>query len=344
MSGVPPGGWLVVLAASAGGLEGLWAVLAPLPADFPAPIVVLQHRGASTPDLLPIVLGRRTALRVRHARDGERPEPGTVYVCPPGTHMTAGHALELVAGPRLNAVRPSADLMFQSAARAYGPRAVAVVLSGTGADGAIGGRAVVAAGGTLIAQEPASAAHRGMPEAAVAVGPATLVLPPEQIGPALLRLVTGTPGPDGRRSEIPAPAGGAGGRPRTTILLVDDHRIVLDGLRVLLRGEPDMTVVAEAEDGGSAVRLAAEWSPDVVVMDLAMPGLDGLSATRDILARDPAVKVVALTAFADDGSRAGALAAGAVAVLSKQRAFDDLIVTIRGLAAADGRPAPAVTP
>ncbi|MDB5296730.1 MAG: DNA-binding response regulator, partial [Phycisphaerales bacterium] len=190
-----------------------------------------------------------------------------------------------------------------------------------------------------IAQDPATAGFPDMPAAAAALGPARLVLPPEQIGPALQQLVTAA-GPNGARPPAPAPGEPAAWAARTTVLLVDDHRIVLDGLRLLLDGEPDMAVVAEAEDGLSAVRLAAELSPDVVVMDLSMPGMDGFAATEQILARSPATRVVALTAQADLGSAARALAAGATTVLSKQRAFDDLVATIRQ-ATADGSRPPA---
>ena len=324
---------LVVMAASAGGLRPLGVVLASLPPDFPAPIAIVQHRSPNVSDLLTGLLAARTALRVRAACDGDLAEPVTVYVCPPGTHMTAGHELELLTGPRLNAVRPSADLMFQSAARAYGPRAAAVVLSGSGTDGAIGGRAIVEAGGTVIAQDPASAEYPDMPAAAAALAPAQLVLAPDQIGPALVRWVTRPPGPAGHRHPFQSPAHLPGSAGRTTVLLADDHRIVLDGLRVLLDGERDMTVVAEAENGGSAGRLAAELRPDVVVMDLAMPGLDGYAATEQILAHNPACRIVVLTAQADSDSTARALTVGAAALLSKERAFDDLVATIRSLMA-----------
>src|SRR4051794_4701076 len=113
---------LIVIAASAGGLKALIRILSALPADLPAAIAVVQHRGEQHPELLPKLLDTRTGLRVRHARDGDRLEPATVYLCPPGVHMIAEHTLRLVPGPHLNHVRPSADLMFRSVARAYADR------------------------------------------------------------------------------------------------------------------------------------------------------------------------------------------------------------------------------
>src|SRR5688500_18620516 len=111
---------LVVIATSAGGLSALGRVLAALPVDFPAAIAVVQHRGLQHPELLPELLGKWTVLPVRHARSGEMLLPGVVYVCPPGMHMTVEHCVRLVEAPRINAVRPSADLMLRSAARNYG--------------------------------------------------------------------------------------------------------------------------------------------------------------------------------------------------------------------------------
>jgi DNA-binding NarL/FixJ family response regulator len=116
------------------------------------------------------------------------------------------------------------------------------------------------------------------------------------------------------------------------VLLVDDHRMVLEGLRVLLNGERDFFVLArDAEDGRAAVRLSAELNPDVVVMDLAMPGLDGVAATRQILAQNPAVRVIALSAHTDARTTQRALRAGALAVVSKQKAFDELPAAIRSV-------------
>src|SRR4051812_23767561 len=183
---------LVVIAASAGALEPLCRVLASLPADFPAAIAIVQHRGEQNPEVPPRLLDARTALRVRHARTGDWLEAGTVYVCPPGMHMTAEHAVRLVAGPRLNYVRPSADLMFRSVADAYGDRAIGVVLSGNGSDAALGSLSIVEAGGRVVAQDPASCERPEMPAAALLLGGAEQV-PLHELGHVLLRLLDAKP-------------------------------------------------------------------------------------------------------------------------------------------------------
>lgn len=322
---------LVVIAASAGGLHAIRSVLSSLPADFPAAIALVQHRGEPEPERLPELLDQRTALKVRHARTGDLLEAGTVYLCPPGIHMTTEHVVRLVEGPRLDFVRPSANLMFQSAARAYGDRAIGVVLSGCGSDGTAGCRAISEAGGMVVVQDPASSAHADMPAAALRSGRVDLVLPLDQIGEALQRLVDSRPAePEGTRSLSRA-AGLVDSAPprRIEVLLVDDHRIILDGLRALLWSESDINVVAQAEDGYTAVRLAGELSPDVVVMDIALPDLNGIDATRQIKARNPKTSVVALSARVDEESAARILRAGASRYLCKNAAFPDLARAIR---------------
>lgn len=316
---------LVVIAASAGGLHALTQVLASLPADFPAAIAVVQHRSAQHPELLPELLNQRTALKVRHARDGDLLEPGTVYICPPEMHMMAEHCVRLVTGERLKFVRPSADLIFGSVAHAYGDQAIGVVLSGMGSDGAAGSLVISDAGGTVVAQEPKSCAYRGMPVAAIKSGAVDLVLPLERIGEALQRMVHDGPPVEGGPVSVVL-------RPVTRVLLADDHRIILDGLRTLLGREKDMEVVAEAENGHAAVRLAAELLPDVVVMDIAMPDLGGVEATRQIKARNPQTSVVALSAHTDTRTASQMLSAGATGYLCKNDAFADLAVAIRSVA------------
>jgi len=324
---------LVVIAASAGGLHALMSVLSSLPADFPAAIMVVQHRGAQYPDLLPTLLGGCTSLKVRHAQDGDQLEPGTVYICPPGVHMTTEPCVRLVEGPRLNFVRPSADLLFRSVACAYGDRAIGVVLSGNGSDGAAGCLAIAEAGGTVLAQDPAGSAYPRMPAAAIKLGGVNLVLPLEEIGGVLHRLVDAEAPVGGEVGGLSAGSTKAAPAPPTTVLLADDHRIILDGLRALLESERDIQVVAEAEDGRTAVRLAGELLPDVVVMDISMPDLNGIDATWRIKAKSPRTGVVGLSARSDAKAAARILEAGAASYLCKNAAFSELAVAIRAAAA-----------
>ncbi len=113
------------------------------------------------------------------------------------------------------------------------------------------------------------------------------------------------------------------------VLLVDDHKIVREGLRALLEAESDLEVVGEAGDGREAIDLVSERRPEVVVMDISMPGMDGVEATRRIRAGDPEVKVVALSVHAEKQFVAGMLRAGASGYLLKTEAARDLVQAIR---------------
>jgi two-component system chemotaxis response regulator CheB len=182
---------VVALAASAGGITALSRVLGELPVGFPVPVLVVQHLDPRHETVIAEVLGRRTGLRVKLAEMEELVLPGTIYVAPPDRHLLVDSVgrLMLTSSELVHFVRPSADLLFESVAGAYGARAVACVLSGTGRDGAMGVSAVKARGGTVIVQDPASAEFAGMPEAAVAGCPVDFVLPLDEIGGVIRGLV-----------------------------------------------------------------------------------------------------------------------------------------------------------
>ncbi|MBI5382302.1 MAG: response regulator transcription factor [Opitutae bacterium] len=115
------------------------------------------------------------------------------------------------------------------------------------------------------------------------------------------------------------------------IALVDDHRIVRDGLRALIEKQPDLTVVGDAADGHSALAQLSEWTPDLVVMDIHMPGCDGIEVSRQILAVRPAVKIIVLSAEADPTYVEQALHVGIAGYLLKENAGDELILAIRAI-------------
>jgi DNA-binding NarL/FixJ family response regulator len=119
----------------------------------------------------------------------------------------------------------------------------------------------------------------------------------------------------------------------TTVLLADDHSLVRQGLRAVLSAAGDIEVVGEASDGRQAVALAVETGPDVVVMDLQMPGLHGIEATREILARRPSTAVLVLTMFEDDDTVFAAVAAGAAGYLLKGADGADIVQAVRSVAA-----------
>lgn len=184
---------VVATGASAGGVVALPEVLAALPPDYPAAVVIVQHLGAHFRSYLAAVLARGCRLPVRQAEDGDVLRPGVVYVAPPGVHLALrGGSLVLSHAAPVHFVRPSVDVLFASVAVACGAHAVGVILTGTGSDGAAGLRAIKQAGGRTIVEDPALAEHAGMPAAACATGCADRTLPLHEIGPALAGL-TRTP-------------------------------------------------------------------------------------------------------------------------------------------------------
>jgi two-component system chemotaxis response regulator CheB len=179
--------------------------------------VVVQHVARSSQ--LPKILGWRTALRVKWAEEGDRLRPGAVFLAPPDRHLVVnpGGTLSLSHAPRVHHVRPSAEPLFSSAAAAYGPRAVAVVLTGGDANGSAAVRDVKRAGGTVIAQDEATSEHFDMPRAAIATGAVDHVVPLGRIAPLLEELVARLRGP-GPRHDAPGltPEGDPDGEPACT--------------------------------------------------------------------------------------------------------------------------------
>jgi two-component system, chemotaxis family, protein-glutamate methylesterase/glutaminase len=183
--------WIIALASSAGGLEALSQVLAALPAELMAALVVVQHMDPRRPSHLAEILARRTALQVKQAVAHERLTPGTVFVGPPDAHLLVSPRgfVSLSDNPPVNYVRPSADRLFESVAHSFGKHAVAVVLTGTGRDGAAGTQVVKQFGGTVIVQDEATSAFFGMPDAAIRGGNVDMILALSAIPQALIRLV-----------------------------------------------------------------------------------------------------------------------------------------------------------
>lgn len=181
----------VALAASAGGLSALTQVVSTLPADFTAAIVVVQHLDPRHRSLMAEILSRRTGLNVKQAEEGDLLAPGTVYIAPPNNHLLVNRngTLSLSQSELVHFLRPSADLLFESVAASYKDRAIAVVLTGTGSDGAMGVEAIKKMGGTVIVQDDKSAEFSGMPAAAIKTGNVDFILRLDEISSALVTLV-----------------------------------------------------------------------------------------------------------------------------------------------------------
>jgi two-component system chemotaxis response regulator CheB len=186
---------IVAIAASAGGLTALVKVLATLPAEFPAAIAIVQHLAPEHRSLMAEILSRRTVLRVKQAEEGDFLAPGTAYIAPPNRHLLVNGdgTLSLSQSELVHFLRPSADLLFESVAATYKNRAIAIVLTGTGSDGAMGVEAIKKMGGTVIVQDVKTAEFSGMPSSAIQTGNVDFILPLDEISSALLILIVALP-------------------------------------------------------------------------------------------------------------------------------------------------------
>lgn len=182
---------LVVVGASAGGVEALKEVVAGLPADLPAAVGVVLHVSSRSESRLPAILTRAGALEAVHPADGDPIAPGRIYVAPPDRHLLVRDGRwAVVRGPRENGVRPAIDPLFRSAAGRFGRSVVAVVLSGTLTDGSAGAAAVSRVGGCVIVQDPGEAIFPDMPFAAIARDHPDRVLPADEIPRVVVELVS----------------------------------------------------------------------------------------------------------------------------------------------------------
>ena len=174
---------VVAVGASAGGVEALRALVAGLPPDYPGAVLVVLHVPRDAPSALPAILSRSGPLPAATATDGETLENGRIYVAPNDHHLLVldGH-IRLTRGPSENGHRPAIDPLFRSVARAYGRRAIGVVLSGSRDDGAAGLATIAARGGTAVVQDPEDALYPWMPRAAIAHSQTDTIAPAAKLG------------------------------------------------------------------------------------------------------------------------------------------------------------------
>ncbi|MEH2178045.1 chemotaxis protein CheB [Nostoc sp.] len=184
---------IVAIAASAGGLTAIIQVLSPLKAEFPAAIAIVQHLAPEHPSFMAEILDRHTDIIVKQAEEGDSLTLGTAYVAPPNRHLLVNGdgTLSLSQSKLVHFLRPSADLLFESVAATYKDRAIALVLTGTGSDGAMGVEAIKKMGGTVIVQDVKTAEFPGMPSAAIQTGNVDFILPLNEISTTLVRLIMG---------------------------------------------------------------------------------------------------------------------------------------------------------
>ena len=229
---------LICIGTSAGGVEAVSVVLAGLPGDLPASVLVVQHQLAGSVSQLVDILRRRSVLPVAWAEHGAAVVSGQVYVAPPDSHLvlTDGH-LRLDRGARENYSRPAIDRTFCSAAELYGPRTIGVVLTGMLDDGARGLAAIRAAGGRAVVQDPATAAFPELPANALRVAGADRTLPIAAIPAALAELAA-------ERAPAPPP-GWRAARAAALAASVDDPNLDFDAGLVCGACDEPMRLVGE---------------------------------------------------------------------------------------------------
>jgi two-component system chemotaxis response regulator CheB len=326
---------VIVAGASAGGVEALSAVARRLPADLPAAVVVVLHLPPDAKSRLSEILDRAGPLPAAQAQDGAQLLESRIVVAPPDRHVVlADGRTWLVNGARENGVRPAADPLFRSAARAFDRNAIGLVLSGTLDDGTAGLAAIAAAGGTTIAQDPHDAVAPGMPRAAIERAPIDHIAPAEDIGPLLARLVTEPPPRRERAavleqdlgpSDIACPACGGVLR-RVTEAGIDRFRC-----RVGHAYSPESLVAAQDESLEAAL-----WT--------ALRALEEQAAVAERLAEDMRQRQLTRAADRFDDRHQEAIARAAVIRDALDRSGDSLPVDDLGSRPSEnggGAPAPA---
>ncbi len=181
---------IVVIGASAGGVEALLKLVSKLPTDLPASVFVVLHIPPQSPSLLPVILSRSSPLPATHPKDGTHIKRGHIYIAPPDHHIVLEQEqIRIIRGPKENRHRPAVDVLFRSAASVYGPRVIGVVLTGALDDGTAGLLAIKRLGGMAVVQDPDDALYPSMPHSVMEHVEVDYVLPLDDIASKVVSLV-----------------------------------------------------------------------------------------------------------------------------------------------------------
>ena len=280
---------IVVMGGSAGAYRPMRTLTAALPESLPVAIFVAFHHPAGYVDPFDPTLPRSAWNPTRYAADGDEIAPGRLFVAPFDRNMSIERGrVRIEASPKESFHRPIINLLFRSAAAAYGRRVIGVILSGEGGDGAAGLWEIKRHGGVTIVQDPESAGFSGMSEAALNQVDVDYCVRLGEIPDLLWSLA----------SARPAAPPMTGPRPARVVIVEDEGIVTLNLRRILKKLGYD--VVASVRTGEDAIRVVGETLPDVVLMDIRLPGkMDG-TAAAGALGTKLQIPVVYVTAYADD--------------------------------------------
>lgn len=198
-----PGHDIIVIGTSAGGLKALSTIVSALPDEMDAVLFIVQHLAADKPSILPQILKDLGSLPTAHPMDKEKIQKGRIYIAPPDHHLLVNRGyMRVVRGPQENRFRPAIDALFRSAARAYGPRVVGVVLTGYLDDGTVGLQVIKKRGGIAVVQDPNEAEYPGMPKSVLRYVKVNHCIPLKEIPELLVRLAN-EPAADEEAYPIP---------------------------------------------------------------------------------------------------------------------------------------------
>ncbi len=311
----------VGIGASTGGPPALQRVLGALPADYPLPILVVQHIAEGFTEGLVRWLATQCALSVRIAREGEPLAPGAVLVAPDRRHLLVSKGrVRLEDTPPVKSLKPSATLLFASLARELGAGAAGILLTGMGDDGAAGLKMMREAGAYTVAQGPQSSVVWGMPKVAVETGAAAEVLELEEIAPALVRL-------SGCGALPLLPRAGAEVR-RRRILCADEAESALALERAVLGAAYDLSC---AREGQEALDAARRLPPDAILLGPALGKLSGAQVLEElkssVFTRD--IPVIAVLGAQDEEAGAALAKLGSAGAVKKPVRASQLLEALR---------------
>ncbi len=181
----------IVIGASTGGIEAIRAILMPLQEGFAVPIVIVQHLSPYSDNYMVTHLNGTCRINVKEADEKEKILPGSVYIAPPNYHvlLEKDESISLTVEPRENYSRPSVDILFESAADAYGNSLIGIVLTGANSDGSKGLKRIKELGGLAIVQDPKTAVASSMPKAAIEITAVDYILSLNEISKKLIELI-----------------------------------------------------------------------------------------------------------------------------------------------------------